>query len=125
MRWSKEDTLKFVKLYRKHECLWNVTKTAYRNRNIRQKAINNIMHEMGREGFKAKEIRQKIQNIRSTYNQELLKIRKSIRTETCSDDVYKPALKWFNIMKPIMECAKETIETQSNLVSNIIIIITT
>jgi hypothetical protein len=42
----------------------------YKNKHMRQRAIEAIMQAMGREDFGVTEVKQKIKNIRSTYNQE-------------------------------------------------------
>ena len=49
----------------------------YKNKHMRQRAIEAIMQAMGREEFGVTEVKQKIKNLRSTYNQELQKIQKS------------------------------------------------
>ena len=72
---------------------------------------------MGREDFGVTEVKQKIKNIRSTYNQDIQKIQKSKSSGTSLDDAYKPTVKWFDVMDQIMKGSKGRSETQSNLVS--------
>ena len=74
MRWSEEDTVKFVELYREHECLWNVMKPSYRNNQMRVGALEKIVEEMGIEGFTVADARQKVKSLRNKYNQQLQKI---------------------------------------------------
>lgn len=63
------------------------------------------------------EVTKKIKNLRSTYNQELLKIEKSKKSGCGTDDIYKPSIKWFDAMDYIMKIInlKEK-QTTSNLV---------
>ena len=75
------------------------------------------MQAMGREEFGVTEVKQKIKNIRSNYNQEVQKIQESKASGTSLDDVYKPTVKWFDVMDQIMKGSKSRSETQSNLVS--------
>jgi ribosome recycling factor len=75
------------------------------------------MQAMGREEFGVTEVKQKIKNIRSTYNQEVQKIQKSKASGTSPDDVYKPTVKWFDVMDQIMKGSKGRSETRSNLMS--------
>jgi hypothetical protein len=75
------------------------------------------MQAMGREEFGVTEIKQKIKSIRSTYNQEVQKIQKSKASGTSPDDVYKPPVKWFDVMDQIMKGSKSRSETRSNVVS--------
>ena len=75
------------------------------------------MRAMGQEEFGITEVKQKIKNFRSTYNQEVQKIKKSKSSGTSPDDVYKPTVKWFDVMDQIMKGSKGCSETGSNLVS--------
>lgn len=65
----------------------------------------------------------KKKNLRSTYNQELLKIEKSKKSGSGTDEIYEPSIKWFDAMDYIMKIInlKEK-ETSSNLVSIIFLI---
>ena len=67
MSWSEEDIVKFVELYREHQCLWNTMKPSYRNNQMRVGALEKIVEEMVIEG------------LRNTYayNQQLQKTEKS------------------------------------------------
>ena len=75
MRWSEGDTVKFVELYREHECLWNIMKPSYRNNQMREGALENIVKEMGIEGFTVADARQKVKlyEILITSNSRKLK----------------------------------------------------
>jgi len=84
---------------------------------MRQRAIEAIMQATGREEFGVTEVKQKIKNIRSTYNQEVQKIQKRKASGTSPDDVYKPTVKWFDVMDQIMKGSKGRSETWSNLMS--------
>ena len=79
MRWSEGDTVKFVELYRKRECLWNVMKPSYRSNQMRVGALEKTVEEMGIEGFTVADARKKVKSLRNTYvyNQQLQKTEKS------------------------------------------------
>ena len=47
MRWSGGDIVKFVELYRGHECLWNIMKPSCRNDQMRVGAVEKMVDEMG------------------------------------------------------------------------------
>ncbi|KAM3959664.1 uncharacterized protein ACR2FA_006312 [Aphomia sociella] len=94
MRWSENETCRFVKIYLSHEYLWNSEHPSYRLKNKRQKAYNDIRVEFHRiTGIPLNEIevKMKIKNLRSTYVQELAKIKR----RSCPDSIYTPAMKWF------------------------------
>jgi vacuolar-type H+-ATPase subunit E/Vma4 len=117
MKWTEDDTYKFVGLYCDYECFWNISSANYKNKHMRQRAIEAIMQAMGREEFAVTEVKQKIKNIQSTYNQEVQKIQEHKTSGTSPDDEYKPTVKWFDVMDQIMKGSKGRSETQSNLVS--------
>lgn len=65
-----------------------------------------------------KELRAKIRSIRGTYNQEVSKIKKSMRTGSGASDIYKPKLHWFTYADSFLRKNSDIdIDTESNLVS--------
>ncbi|XP_066151266.1 uncharacterized protein [Euwallacea fornicatus] len=97
-KWREADTIKFVELYEKAECLWNFRHPVYKHRNARDKAIQNMLKEMNMADFGVNELKNKIKNIRSTYQQEVNKIRRS--KENLGGGImeeYKTNLAWFHI----------------------------
>jgi hypothetical protein len=71
-----------------------------------QRAIEATMQTMRWEEFGFTEVKQKIKNIQSTYNEEVQKIQKSKASGTSPDDVYKPTVEWFDVMDQIMKGSK-------------------
>lgn len=76
-RWGDYDTIRFVELYEKAECLWNFQHNDYKNKKVRESAYQKIVQEMNIPGFDVTELKYKIKNIRSTYAQERLKLKKA------------------------------------------------
>ena len=113
-RWNEETTYKFVMLYKEHECLWNMHSEMYRNKQARQTALNDICANMDIDNFEIQDVRQKIKSIRSTYQQEQIKVEKS---GTGIQDVYKPAVKWFQLMNDVMKQGVMKRTLTNNLVS--------
>ena len=92
---TEDQTLHFVCLYREHVCLWDITSETYKNKAMRQSALQKICESMqGIEGFTVEDVKTKIKSIRSTYYLELDKIKKST-TSGASGNVYQPKIKWF------------------------------
>lgn len=115
-RWSNETTYKFVSAYVERECLWNINSPLYKHRAAKDAAIYEIENLMGIEGFNKKEIKQKIKNIRSTYCQELRKMKESESSAIAAELVYVPKVKWFGILDECLKTLKpESIEDDSNL----------
>ncbi|CAH1976191.1 unnamed protein product [Acanthoscelides obtectus] len=113
-RWSSENNITFMNLYREQENLWNCFDKNYKNRDMRKASLEYIANEMSL--VNTSEVTKKIKNLRSTYNQERAKIEKSKKSGSGSEDVYKSSLKWFDIMDYIMKTInlKEK-KTTSNL----------
>ncbi|XP_055635056.1 uncharacterized protein LOC129774959 [Toxorhynchites rutilus septentrionalis] len=95
-RWTSEQNVQFVELYKHQPNLWNCLDPIYKNREWRKASLEHIRDEMGLQD--TNDVTRKIKNLRSTYNQELLKIQKAKQ----SGEIYKPTLKWFDTMDWIM-----------------------
>lgn len=97
---STEINLKFVQLYRDHECLWNSTLPSYKDKCKRDSALQKMCVELKTIGIDmtTKEVKSKIKNLRATYSQELTKIDKSTRSGAGSQEEYKSKLHWFQEM---------------------------
>lgn len=101
-RWAENTTIKFVEEYLKHDCLWDSRHVSYKNaktKEARKAAYSAIRSAMNIDGFGHNEIVQKIKNIRSTYSQELKKIKESKAYGVDEDYVYVPNIKWFYMLK--------------------------
>lgn len=97
---STQINLKFVQLYRDHECLWNPYFPGYKEKCKRDSALQKIRDELKTMGIdmSTKDIKSKIKNLRATYSQELTKIDKSTRSGAGSQEEYKSKLNWFQEM---------------------------
>ncbi|XP_047517041.1 uncharacterized protein LOC125057407 [Pieris napi] len=71
---------------------------------------------MGIPGFGVNAVITKIKNIRSTYSQEVKKIKESMKSRAGADSIYKPNVKWFDILHDVLRSVKlENRKTQSNM----------
>lgn len=96
-RWTENDTLKFVSLYKECEVLWNFQDKNYKNRDKRNSALEYIRREMHINDLTVDIIKKKIKSIRDTYNLEKSKIKKyNTKSGTSPDELYKTRLGWFN-----------------------------
>ncbi|KAM3959663.1 uncharacterized protein ACR2FA_006310 [Aphomia sociella] len=97
MRWSEAVTLEFVKMYLKHECLWNPTHPGYKLKYQRDKAYIEISTEFKDSTGKilsVPEVKMKIKNLRTTYVQQVHKILQ----KSSPNSIYEPSLVWFHEM---------------------------
>lgn len=90
-------TLEFVKIYIKHECLWNPSHPGYKLKYQREQAYSDISGEFKGSTMKSltvPEIKMKIKNLRTTYVQQVHKILQ----KSSPDSIYEPSLVWFHEM---------------------------
>lgn len=120
-KFNEEDTLKFVQLYREHECLWDKRCDAYKNKEMRTSALEQLRLGMNIDGLTINEVKSKMKSIRNTYYLELDKIEKSTRSGA-RGSVYKPKAKWFDeydsFVKPIT-IRRKTIVSKITLIINL------
>lgn len=115
MKWTEHETMKLVAVYKDYECIWNISSPNYRNRAMRSAAYEEIVKYMAKENFGIAELKQKIKNLRCTYNQEVGKIKKSKKSGAGINDVYVPNIKWFALMDSFMKNVKGSSTTQDNI----------
>lgn len=118
MRWSESVTLEFVKIYLKHECLWNPAHTGYKLKYQREKAYGDITSEFKAATSKClsiPEVKLKIKNLRTTYLQQVHKILQ----KSSPDSIYEPSLVWFHEMDRCLKHVPSNRHSNSyNTVSN-------
>lgn len=82
---------------------------------MRSAAYEEIVKYMAKENFHIAELKQKIKNLRCTYNQEVGKIKKSKKSGAGINDVYVPNIKWFALMDSFMKNVRSSSTTQDNV----------
>lgn len=95
MRWSENETYQFVQLYLNQEYLWNTEHENYKVKEKRLQAYRDIITEFHSStgiSLSVSELKAKIKNLRSTYTQELGKIKQ----RSSPDYKYTPTIKWFS-----------------------------
>lgn len=110
IKWGSATTLKFVEEYGKHRCLWDTEDQDYRNKEVRDAALNDIATEMNIDGFDVDAVKRKIRIIRSTYWNEKIKIQR--RANSC----YKPKIKWYAVANSFLQTTKNWREFDAQLV---------
>lgn len=96
-RWSEDNSVKFVSVYEKYECLWNTKCSEYKIRDSRANAIRKIIADMQILGVEMNEedVKTRIKAIRTTYMAELRKVKKAEKSGASVDDLYIPTCAWF------------------------------
>lgn len=117
IKWSESDTLKFVDLYHKHDCLWNYRMEVYKNKDARENALSLIMKELEMNGLTITDIKNKIKTIRTMYKKEHSLVQKSKKSGMGTDELYVPKLFWYKKADIFLNGVVNTRNTSSNLVS--------
>ncbi|XP_013181313.1 PREDICTED: uncharacterized protein LOC106127679 isoform X1 [Papilio xuthus] len=90
---TEDQTLQFIMLYKENSCLWDISSEDYKDRAMRQSALERICEGMQLQSLTVDDVKSKIKSIRSTYYLELDKIKKSL--DSNASHVYEPKMKWF------------------------------
>ncbi|XP_037811526.1 uncharacterized protein LOC119603553 [Lucilia sericata] len=81
--WSREKINQLIELYKKHECLWNHWHESYKNKEKRNRAIEDICTTLNVPKF---EFGKKIHNLRNQFNTEMKKLEQRIEEAGVSLD---------------------------------------
>ncbi|CAI6359235.1 unnamed protein product [Macrosiphum euphorbiae] len=104
-KWDCKTTIKFIEEYKSHDCLWDFKSSSYKNKHMRESAYRSIVIAMAIEGFGVPEVKTKIKNIRSTYAQEIKKIKESKKSGSGVDTCYVSNIQWLKELEPIYKDA--------------------
>jgi hypothetical protein len=94
-KWRDDHTQIVLDLLRNQECLWDFKSENYRNRNIRDKALEEMVKALNIPDLTPEDVKQKIKSIRSRYSCELGKVLQSEKRGAGRGDIYVPKLFWF------------------------------
>lgn len=101
VHFTESEMVQLVEIYKEYVCLWNMKHEQYRDKGARQTAYNEIAEKLNIPNLRAKDIPNKIKNLRSSYYQEIKRVRRSVRS---GGPVYKPKVSWFstvdNFLRP-------------------------
>ncbi|KAK4886925.1 hypothetical protein RN001_003196 [Aquatica leii] len=89
---AKEVMQQFIELYETLPELWNSKSTMYMNKTKRNQALDKLLvfYKNINKNAKRKDIRKKINTLRSNFRRELKKVLSSKRFGAGAEDVYKP-----------------------------------
>lgn len=94
--WSKDLTTKFIEIYRENPCLWQIKHSSYTNRNLKQKAYEELIHLIKPSFPDANEkfVKSKIQNIRGAFRKEKKKVDHDMKSSSgaAAETLYEPSL---------------------------------
>lgn len=108
---------KFLKVYQEKEILWNPKLELYRNNAARKTTLDEIIYSLKKPNLTQNDLKIKIKNVRTTYSRELSKLLKSKKSGAGTNDIYKPALRWFDQADQFLRPVSEARPSKSNFVS--------
>lgn len=103
IKWNSDKTIKFIQCYKRHECLWHFSSADYKDKQKRDAALIAIVNEMNIDDFGVPEVKNKIKNLRSTYSQELKKVKDSKKSGAGLKRVYISNIKWLKEMEEVFQ----------------------
>lgn len=95
-KWREDYTILVLDLLKNEECLWNTKSPSYRNKNVRDKALERMAKRLNLQGVTPEDVKLKIKSIRTRYSSELGKVILSEKSGVGPNDVYRPKLFWFS-----------------------------
>ncbi|CAH0590502.1 unnamed protein product [Chrysodeixis includens] len=93
---TENEMQKLVEVYKDFDCLWDIRHKHYKSKEVRQNAYKQMLRRLNIPGLTVKDIPKKIKNFRSSYYQELKRIRNSINASD-GRKVYQPKVSWFGL----------------------------
>ncbi|XP_046405099.1 uncharacterized protein LOC124170420 [Ischnura elegans] len=97
MKWGSDTVMKFFRLYIKYPCLWDKNCADYRDRSLRLHALQDILVALNIDGLSIDLLKTKIHSLRSTYVNEITKVKNSKQWSSSAEDIYKPKMPWFKL----------------------------
>ncbi|KRT85895.1 Myb/SANT-like transcription factor [Oryctes borbonicus] len=113
LRMSDTETMKFLEYYQNESVLWDPNSKDYKRREARVVAAKRIAGAMNIKGFSEHHVLLKFNNLRSSYSQELKKIRTSKKIP--SSKMYVPTVVWFNRMDSFLKPHVKSRRDYSNM----------
>ncbi|KAB0803073.1 hypothetical protein PPYR_00043 [Photinus pyralis] len=97
---EKEVWTDIIDTFRDMPFLWDKTNSNYLNRDMRQEGFNILLdkYKVFDKSATLDVFKKKLENMRTTYNRELKKIKNSKITGSGLDDIYIPSLWYFDLM---------------------------
>lgn len=93
---TEPEMQKLAEIYKDYDCLWDIRHKFYKSREVRQNAYEQMLKRLNIPGLTLKDIPKKIKNFRSSYYQELKRIRNSLNAGD-EGKVYTPKVSWFSL----------------------------
>lgn len=95
-KWTSEDFITFLDLFKKYEILWNVAALDYMSKSKRENAYERLMKDLEDKGFTGLTtsiVKKKVKVVKDIHRHEFFKVAKS---KSSGGDVYKPRLIWYD-----------------------------
>ncbi|XP_014289873.1 uncharacterized protein [Halyomorpha halys] len=97
--WNKDIIEKLICLYRERPCLWKLNHEHYTNKAVKYRMYSEIVDALRDDLPEVDHIsvKNKIQNLRSSYRKEIKKVEASLRNGR-DEEIYEPSLWYFNLI---------------------------
>ncbi|KAH8413699.1 hypothetical protein KR222_004102 [Zaprionus bogoriensis] len=103
--WTREKIYKLIQLYQASDCLWNHYSELYKNKDCRNKAIDQICTSLG---ISKDAYGKKVHNLRNQFNSELKKYERRLQETGGKTDLTAKTCRWEHFetlmfLRPIIE----------------------
>ncbi|XP_023945242.2 uncharacterized protein LOC112051015 [Bicyclus anynana] len=88
--WSEDEVIKFLKIYRKFDVLWDTSNVCYKSKQRQLEACKTFLKCLNKEYVTVRDLKKKMNSIRTNYTKELYKMAK--------DEYYTPRIFWFKLV---------------------------
>nr|CAH7743612.1 unnamed protein product [Callosobruchus chinensis] len=105
MEWTIKITFEFINFYENEPALWKSKIDSHKNRNEQRDSWSRIQEKLKSSigAITIKELKNKRNNLMSTYRKLRSKIKESIKTGSGADEVYMPEWPFYNAMSTFLD----------------------
>ncbi|KAH8363869.1 hypothetical protein KR084_000189 [Drosophila pseudotakahashii] len=94
---SKQFLTEFIYCLKNEPALWQANSEAYKNKNMRNKGWEMLLHKLKENDPEATidTVKKKVNSLRATYRRESKKIKRSEKSAAGPNDIYQPSIWYF------------------------------
>ncbi|XP_063048728.1 uncharacterized protein LOC134442596 [Engraulis encrasicolus] len=99
VQWTEELERVLISFYMEHQCLWNIKAKAYKNRDLRKAALEELCQQLklnsGGHQVVEQDVKKKFKNLRTVFTREHAAVVESSRSGAGAAEIYVPKWKYY------------------------------
>ncbi|RVE50964.1 hypothetical protein evm_004373 [Chilo suppressalis] len=116
MNWTNDVLLEFLNLYENEPVLWDSSSPQHKNKIDVHSAWLRIKTKFQDGNVSISVLKKKKENLMSTYRKLNGKIKKSMKTRSGSEEIYKPEWPFYNVMAKFMDGIYKPRNTKTTII---------